>query len=106
MICIGDSMGRPRKFNYDTIRKMAMDGFTAQEIAAEVGAQSAEHIKVLVRKMKKENPQPVGRPSKNDKTLDVGKVRALQRAGWSIGKIYYELGMMYSVEEIRKAMKK
>lgn len=99
-------MGRPRKFNYDTIRKMAMDGFTAQEIAAEVGAQSAEHIKVLVRKMKKENPQPVGRPSKNDKTLDVGKVRALQRAGWSIGKIYYELGMMYSVEEIRKAMKK
>ena len=99
-------MGRPRKFNYDTIRKMAMDGFTAQEIAAEVGAQSAEHIKVLVRKMKKENPQPAGRPPIARQKLDVGKVRALQRAGWSIGKIYYELGMMYPVEEIRKAMKK
>ena len=99
-------MGRPRKFNYDTIRKMAMDGFTAQEIAAEVGAQSAEHIKVLVRKMKKENPQPVGRPLIARQKLDVGKVRALQHAGWSIGKIYYELGMMYSVEEIRKATKK
>ena len=99
-------MGRPRKFNYDTIRKMAMDGFTAQEIAAEVGAQSAEHIKVLVRKMKKENPQHAGRPPIARQKLDVGKVRALQRAGWSIGKIYYELGMMYSVEEIRKAMKK
>lgn len=99
-------MGRPRKFNYDTIRKMAMDGFTAQEIAAEVGAQSAEHIKVLVRKMKREIAQPVGRPLIARQKLDVGKVRALQRAGWSIGKIYYELGMMYPVEEIRKAMKK
>ena len=99
-------MGRPRKFNYDTIRKMAIDGFTAQEIAAEVGAQSAEHIKVLVRKMKREIAQPVGRPPIARQKLDVGKVRALQRAGWSIGKIYYELGMMYPVEEIRKAMKK
>lgn len=99
-------MGRPRKFNYDTIRKMAMDGFTAQEIAAEVGAQSAEHIKVLVRKMKREIAQPVGRPPIARQKIDVGKVRALQRAGWSIGKIYYELGMMYPVEEIRKAMKK
>lgn len=99
-------MGRPRKFNYDTIRKMAMDGFTAQEIAAEVGAQSAEHIKVLVRKMKREIAQPVGRPPIARQKLDVGKVRALQRAGWSIGKIYYELGMMYPVEEIRKAMRK
>ena len=99
-------MGRPRKFNYDTIRKMAMDGFTAQEIAAEVGAQSAEHIKVIVRKMKREIAQPVGRPPIARQKLDVGKVRALQRAGWSIGKIYYELGMMYPVEEIRKAMKK
>lgn len=99
-------MGRPRKFNYDTIRKMAMDGFTAQEIAAEIGAQSAEHIKVLVRKMKREIAQPVGRPPIARQKLDVGKVRALQRAGWSIGKIYYELGMMYPVEEIRKAMKK
>ena len=99
-------MGRPRKFNYDTIRKMAMDGFTAQEIAAEIGAQSAEHIKVLVRKMKREIVQPVGRPPIARQKLDVGKVRALQRAGWSIGKIYYELGMMYPVEEIRKAMKK
>ena len=98
-------MGRPRRFNYDTIRKMAMDGFTAQEIAAEVGAQSAEHIKVLVRKMKREIAQPVGRPPIARQKLDVGKVRALQRAGWSIGKIYYELGMMYPVEEIRKAMK-
>ena len=99
-------MGRPRKFNYDTIRKMAMDGFTAQEIAAEIGAQSAEHIKVLVRKMKREIAQPVGRPPIARQKLDVGKVRALQRAGWSIGNIYYELGMMYPVEEIRKAMKK
>lgn len=71
-------MGRPRKFNYDTIRKMAMDGFTAQEIAAEVGAQSAEHIKVLVRKMKREIAQPVGRPPIARQKLDVGKVRALQ----------------------------
>jgi hypothetical protein len=99
-------MGRPRKFDYEVIRKMAMDGFTAQEIAAEVGAQSAEHIKVLVRKMKREIVQPVGRPPIARQKLDVGKVRALQRAGWSIGKIYYELGMMYPVEDIRKAMKK
>ena len=98
-------MGRPRKFDYEKIREMAMDGFTAKEIAAEIGAQSAEHIKVLVRKMKKENPQPAGRPPIARQKLDVGKVRALQRAGWSIGKIYYELGMMYPVEEIRKAMK-
>lgn len=100
-------MGRPVKFNRAQIARMTAEGFTPEEIAKELGAKSPTHIRVLVRKLRQKDPESVkriGRPIARFK-LDVGKVKALAGAGWTIGQIYYEMGMVYPIEEIREAMK-
>lgn len=50
-------------------------------------------IEPMPELLQKEEPKTVKREPKNKKTLDMGKVKALRKAGWSLDKIADEMGV-------------
>ena len=105
-------MGRERTLDRDEIIRLHLEGLTNGEIAEEIGAKSPYHISTIVKawredpaNLHKVNLKPPHDRSKRRKVkLDVGKVRALQRAGWSAEKIRFDMGPEYTIEEIKAAM--
>ena len=105
-------MGRERRLDRDEIIRLHLEGLTNGEIAEEIGAKSPCHIGTIVKawredpaNLHKANLKPRYDRSKRRKVkLDVGKVRALQRAGWSAEKIRFDMGPEYTIEEIKAAM--
>lgn len=102
---------RTRVFDRDQIIRMDQDGFTPKEIQYAIGAKSTYHIKAILQKYKREKgilPPAKEKPGIHKEPspvpLDVRKVKALQKAGWTIDKIWDEFGGRYPVSEIRKAM--
>lgn len=103
---------RKRQFDRDQIIRMDQEGFTPFEIRDAIGAKSTYHIKAILQKHKrsigtipKAKEKPGSHPEPSPVPLDVRKVKALQKAGWPIQKIWDEFGGRYPVSEIRKAMK-
>ena len=100
---------RKRQFDYEKIIRMDEQGFTPFEIADAIGAKSTYHIRTIIRRHKRKlNPdlRPKQKPGRTEEytPLDIGKVKALQKAGWSIEKIFKEFGERYPVARIREAM--
>lgn len=50
-------------------------------------------IEPMPELLQKEEPKTVKREPKNKKTLEMGKVKALRKAGWSLDKIADEMGV-------------
>ena len=103
---------RKPAFDYEVIYSLDAEGYTATEIAEKIGAKSNYHIRELIRNHRRETDPNWrvcrGRARKQtgeDASLDVGKVRALYRAGWSIPKIYNEFYGKYPMERICEVLK-
>ena len=75
---------------------MHEDGYTDQEIADEVGAKSWRTIHEILIVMDKQK--------KRENRLDIPKVRALQKAGWTSEKIEQEFNYRFSRGQIEEAM--
>ena len=75
---------------------MYNEGFSLKEIADAVGT-SEPVIYDLTRTM------GIRKPTRLE-ILDIPKVKALQKAGWTAEEIEYEFGYRFGIEVIRDAM--
>ena len=103
---------RKPAFDHDMIYRLDAEGYSATEIAEMIGAKSNYHVRELIRNHRRETDpnwrvcKARGRPQKTEVIpLDVGKVRALRRAGWSLPKIYNEFSGRFTMERISEALK-
>jgi len=85
------------KYDRGKIVRMYKQGYTDQEIANAVGSSSWRTIDDLLVKLGVRN-------QKRETTLDVPKVRALAKAGWTVEEIEYEFAWRFGIEQIRDAL--
>ena len=105
-------MGRERRLDRDEIIRLHLDGLSNADIAREIGAKSPYHVSTIIKAWKndpanlhKANLKPHGkRNGAQKRRLDVGKVHALQRAGWNAAMIRFDMGPDYTIDEIKAAM--
>ena len=107
-------MGRERRLDRDELIRLHLDGLSNADIAREIGAKSPYHVSTIIKAWKndpanlhKANLKPTRRRSEDSKQkrrLDVGKVHALQRAGWNAAMIRFDMGPDYTIDEIKAAM--
>lgn len=84
-----------RKLDREKMCQMFMDGYSYDEIANETGAKSVAVVKDLIR--------ACGIRQKENR-IDVGKAKALRRAGWTIDMIVNEFGYNFTAKEIEEAL--
>ena len=84
-----------RETRHRMVADMYQNGYTDIEIAEEMGYKTTEHVKVILRKMGM---------LENESAIDVPKVLALKKAGWSMGMIVQEFGRKYTQKEISSAV--
>ena len=103
---------RKPAFDHDMIYRLDAEGYSATEIAEMIGAKSNYHVRELIRNHRRETDPNwrvcKGRARKQtgeDASLDVGKVRALYMAGWSISNIYNEFYGKFPMERICEVLK-
>lgn len=103
-------MVRTRQFDHADIIRMDQEGLTPAEIANVIGAKSTYHLRKIIRDHKRgidpewRAKQKPGVSKPEFIPLDVGKVKALQKAGWTLNDIYREFSGRYPVEQIKEAM--
>ena len=105
-------MGRERRLDRDEIIRLHLDGLSNADIAREIGAKSPYHVSTIIKAWKsdpanlhKANLKSNGkRNGAQKRRLDVGKVHALQRAGWNAAMIRFDMGPDYTIDEIKAAM--
>lgn len=79
------------------VADMWRKGYTEVEIANEIGYTSAEHVTKLLRKLGLRDEEMM---------IDVPKVIALQRAGWTMDQIVEEFDQKYTAEQLKEAVRK
>jgi len=101
---------RQRTVDHDKVIELMDSGLTYAEIAEIVGAKNRYTVRTIIRKYKTEHGlrtprlKPTPGTQADAVPLDVGKVKALTRAGWDLAKICDEFNDHYSPDEIREAM--
>ena len=96
-----------RIFDRGQIIRLSEKGYSSNQIAGMIGAKSATYVRKIVHGYQSENPgwYPGIKCENPDLApLDIGKVRALTKAGWDLAKIHEEFGGDYSEAEIMEAM--
>ena len=92
-------MARYQQLDRANIARLAEKGFTPDEIVTEIGAKSRSHVLAILSEMG-------FREARNGvKRLDIPKVKALRRAGWSMQKIVSEFGHNFTEEQIVDAVR-
>ncbi len=85
------------KYDREKIVAMYKQGYSDQEIADAVGSPSWRSIYDLLVKLGV-------RERKEEPKLDIPKVRALAKAGWTVEEIEYEFAWRFGIEQIRDAL--
>lgn len=83
-----------KKLDRNRIRELYLQGMSMADVAEEVGAKSVSFVRTILR----DEGLIV------EYGIDIGKVKALKKAGWSISEIEYELGWKYTAQEIEDAL--
>lgn len=95
------NFGTPER-KYKMMIRDYRNGMSIEKMKVKYDYTTITAVRHVLRKQG-ELPQSPGRWA--EKPLDVPKVLALSRAGWSIGKIVEEFNNEYSEEQIRKAVR-
>lgn len=85
------------RYNRSQIAKLCDEGLTCHEIAGKVGGSWRTIYDILLDMGK------VGVP--RNSILDIQKVKALAKAGWTAEQIEYEFGWRFGIDQIREAMR-
>ena len=94
-------MGRYKRYDRAQLADLCEQGYTAKEIAERVGAASIQYVKEVLAGM----GLCPAEPPKNGE-LDIPKVKALSRAGWSVEKIRNEFGYQFTADQIEEAIRR
>ena len=100
-------MPKRRKFDHEKIIELSAQGYSSEQIATIIGAKCPGYMQEIVHDYQLKHPGWFpGNKSKHPglAPLDVGKVKALHKAGWCLEKIHGEFSGNYSIEEIRGAI--
>lgn len=93
-------MGRLR-YDFETrsrmVKEMYLEGMSTQEIANELGYSSSDQIRSILRRLGFKNGEYV---------MDVPKVLALKKAGWSMAMIVDEFSNRYTATQIENEVEK
>ena len=100
-------MSSKRRLDHDRIIQLSAQGYAAEEICRIVGGKCKGYIQDIIRGYQRMHPEwspGINSDKEGIAPLDVGKVKALHNAGWSIQQICGEFSGDYPAEEIRKAI--